>query len=100
MSAFTSKFKTSTRVILEFDETCNLTQTQTNQVRRTILRRARRSKKHESNTSDLKKNENHQKANYSKNSSSHSSKYNVRRDREHSKNVKACEMNKELFHVV
>ncbi len=36
INAFISKFKTSIRVIFDFDETCNLTRTQTNQARRTF----------------------------------------------------------------
>jgi hypothetical protein len=36
MKAFTSKFITSICVIFEFDEACNLTRTQTNQVKRTF----------------------------------------------------------------
>jgi hypothetical protein len=36
ISAFTSKFKTSIRVTFDFDETCNLTRTRANQVRRTF----------------------------------------------------------------
>jgi hypothetical protein len=36
ISAFTSKFKASTRVIFDFDETCNLTRIRANQVRRTF----------------------------------------------------------------
>jgi hypothetical protein len=36
MKAFTSKFIASTRVIFEFNEACNLTRIQTNQVRRTF----------------------------------------------------------------
>jgi hypothetical protein len=36
ISAFISKFKTSTRVIFDFDEACNLTRTRANQVRRSF----------------------------------------------------------------
>ncbi len=36
INAFISKFKTSIRVISNFDETCNLTRTRANQVRRTF----------------------------------------------------------------
>jgi hypothetical protein len=36
ISAFTSKFKTSIRVIFDFDEACNLTRTRTNKARRTF----------------------------------------------------------------
>jgi hypothetical protein len=36
ISAFISKFKTSIRVIFDFDETCNLTRTRANQARRTF----------------------------------------------------------------
>jgi hypothetical protein len=36
IDTFISKFKTSTRVIFEFDETCNLTRIRANQVRRTF----------------------------------------------------------------
>ncbi len=36
INAFISKFKASTRVIFDFDETCNLTRTRTNQFRRTF----------------------------------------------------------------
>jgi hypothetical protein len=36
IDAFTSKFKTSTRVIFEFDEACNLTRIWANQARRTF----------------------------------------------------------------
>jgi hypothetical protein len=36
INAFISKYKTSTRVISSFDETCNLTRIRTNQARRTF----------------------------------------------------------------
>jgi hypothetical protein len=36
INAFISKFKTSVRVISDFDEACNLTRTRANQVRRTF----------------------------------------------------------------
>jgi hypothetical protein len=36
INAFISKFKTSIRVISDFDEACNLTRTQTNQARKTF----------------------------------------------------------------
>jgi hypothetical protein len=65
-----------------------------------VLRRARRSKEHRTDASNVKKNQNHQKANYSKNSSCQSSKRRVRSDRERSKNVKARQMSKESCNVV
>ncbi len=36
INAFISKFKTSIRVIFDFDEACNLTRTRTNQARRSF----------------------------------------------------------------
>ncbi len=65
-----------------------------------VSRRVNRSKEHESGTSDLKKSENHQKANHSKDSSSHSSKRNIQRHRKRSKNVKIRQMNEESLNVV
>ncbi len=65
-----------------------------------VSKRARRSKKHRANTSNLKKSKSDQKANYSKNSSNQSFKRCVKRDRRCSKNVKTRQMNQESPNVV